>query len=59
MTDYVPELADSGFAGATVQHLLDMRSGVRFREEYSNPEAEVRQLDRWIVAGLPGALSRW
>ena len=52
VTDYVPELADSGFAGATVQHLLDMRSGVRFREEYSNPKAEVRELDRWIVAGL-------
>ena len=52
VTEYVPELADTGFAGATVQHLLDMRSGVRFREEYTNPEAEVRELDRWIVAGL-------
>ena len=64
VVDYVPELADSGYAGATAQDLLDMRSGVRFREEYTNPDAEVRQLDRWIVgeprwlrrAG-PGALS--
>jgi CubicO group peptidase (beta-lactamase class C family) len=49
VTDYVPELAASGFAGATVRHLLDMRSGVRFREEYANPNAEVRRLDRWIA----------
>jgi len=48
VTSYLPELLASGFAGATVRHLLDMRSGVAFREEYTNPEAEVRQLDRWI-----------
>jgi CubicO group peptidase (beta-lactamase class C family) len=47
ITAYVPELAASGFAGATVRHLLDMRSGVAFREEYTNPEAEVRILDEW------------
>ena len=44
----MPELAASGYAGATVRQLLDMRSGVRFREDYTNPEAEVRQLDRWM-----------
>ena len=48
VSDYLPELGRSGFAGATVRQLLDMRSGVRFREEYSNPEAEVRQLDHWM-----------
>ncbi len=53
VVDYVPELAESGYAGATVQHLLDMRSGVHFREEYADPEAEVRQLDAWIAAGPP------
>jgi CubicO group peptidase (beta-lactamase class C family) len=49
VVDYVPELARSGYEGATVLHLLDMRSGVRFREEYANPNAEVRRLDQWIV----------
>ena len=53
--DYVPELSASGYAGATVQQLLDMTSGVRFREEYTNPDAEVRRLDRWIAADSPGA----
>ena len=60
VVDYVPELAGSGYAGATVQHVLDMRSGVRFREEYTNPESEVRRLDRWIAAdpSAPGERAR-
>jgi CubicO group peptidase (beta-lactamase class C family) len=48
ITDYVPELAASGYVGATVRHVLDMRSGVRFLEEYTNPQADIRQLDEWI-----------
>jgi CubicO group peptidase (beta-lactamase class C family) len=48
VTSYVPELAASGYAGATVRHVLDMRSGVRFVEEYANPQADIRQLDEWI-----------
>jgi CubicO group peptidase (beta-lactamase class C family) len=48
VTSYVPELAASGYAGATVRHVLDMRSGVRFGEEYSNPRSDIRRLDEWI-----------
>ncbi|HEX9515043.1 MAG TPA: serine hydrolase [Streptosporangiaceae bacterium] len=48
VTDYVPELAASGYAGATVRHVLDMRSGVRFVENYASPQAEVRVLDQWL-----------
>jgi CubicO group peptidase (beta-lactamase class C family) len=48
LTDYVPELWASGYRGATVRHVLDMRSGVRFSEEYTNPIAEICELDRWI-----------
>jgi CubicO group peptidase (beta-lactamase class C family) len=56
ITDYVPELAASGYVGATVRHVLDMRSGVRFLEEYANPQAEIRLLDQWLgwQAGEPG-----
>jgi CubicO group peptidase (beta-lactamase class C family) len=42
----VPELAGTAFAGALVQHLLDMRAGVRFREDYDDPEAEIQDSDR-------------
>ena len=48
ITSYVPELAVSGYAGATVRHVLDMRSGVAFTEEYANPKADIRRLDEWI-----------
>jgi CubicO group peptidase (beta-lactamase class C family) len=48
ITDYVPELAASGYAGALVRHVYDMRSGVRFLEEYTNPDADIRRLDEWV-----------
>ncbi|TXI64080.1 MAG: class C beta-lactamase-related serine hydrolase [Mycolicibacterium mageritense] len=56
ITSYIPELAVSGYAGATVRHLLDMRSGIRFREEYLDPDAEVRHLDQalgWVPRTSP------
>ncbi len=46
VTTYVPELAESGYAGATVRHLLDMRSGIAFSEDYLDPDAEVRLLEQ-------------
>lgn len=48
ITDYVPELASSGYAGATVRHILDMRSGIRFSENYLDPKSEVRQIEESI-----------
>src|SRR5580693_1511412 len=55
VTSYVPELEASGYAGATVRHVLDMRSGVRFLEEYSNPRSDIRRLDEWIGWDGPDA----
>ena len=43
---YVPELATSGYADATVRTVLDMRSGVKFSEAYLDPDAEVRVMER-------------
>ena len=48
-TKYVPELSEGGYAAATVRHVLDMRSGVRFREDYLDPSSEIRQLDHWLA----------
>src|SRR5580700_4487147 len=48
VTSYVPELAGSGYAGALVRHVYDMRSGVRFLEEYANPDSDIRRLDEWV-----------
>jgi CubicO group peptidase (beta-lactamase class C family) len=45
---YVPALAETGYAGATVRHLLDMRSGIAFSEDYLDLTAEVRLLEQAI-----------
>ena len=68
ITGYVPELAASGYAGALVRHVYDMRSGVRFLEEYANPDSDIRRLDEWVgwqsrprasPAGSTGSWPRW
>lgn len=46
VTHYLPELTGSGYAGATLSQVLDMRSGVKFGEDYLAPDSEVAQLDR-------------
>jgi CubicO group peptidase (beta-lactamase class C family) len=46
VASYVPEVSGSGYAGATVRNLLDMRTGVAFRETYADPDAEVRVMER-------------
>ena len=48
VTAYVPALANCGYAGATVRHLLDMRSGIAFSDNYLHPTAEVHVLDEAI-----------
>jgi CubicO group peptidase (beta-lactamase class C family) len=48
VTYYVPELANSGFAGATVRHVMDMTTGIAFDENYTNPNSDIA---RYAVAG--------
>lgn len=45
---YVPEVAGAGYGGARVRDLLDMRTGVAFSEEYTDPDAEVRVMERYM-----------
>lgn len=41
VVDLIPEAADSGWAGATVRHVLDMRAGIRWNEVYDEREGDV------------------
>jgi len=46
----VPELASTGFRGASIRQLLDMRSGIAFEEDYlatSGPIVEYRKATGW------------
>ena len=60
LPDFVPELAHSGYAGATLRQVLDMRSGVRFTEDYNTPGSDMTRID--IASGwrppLPGGAPR-
>jgi CubicO group peptidase (beta-lactamase class C family) len=47
-SSYVPEIAKSGYQGVTVRQLLNMRTGVKFREEYTDQDAEVRVMERYM-----------
>ena len=45
VTDYLPELNDTAYRGATLQQVLDMTTGVRFDETYTNPYSDIGRSD--------------
>jgi CubicO group peptidase (beta-lactamase class C family) len=53
--DYVPEVAESGYRGASVRDVLDMRTGVAFRETYTALDSEVRIMERSMGWAPPHA----
>ncbi len=53
VTDWLPELADSAFAGATVRQVMDMTTGVAFDETYSDPNADI-----WRYARATNAMPK-
>ena len=43
--DYLPELGETGFAGGTIQQHLDMNVGTKFVEDYTDPNADINNMD--------------
>jgi hypothetical protein len=43
---YLPELASTGYADATIRHLLDMTTGLHFVEDYTDPNCSIWQFSR-------------
>lgn len=41
---YLPELTSKTFDGVTVKHILQMSSGMRFNETYTDPEADINKM---------------
>lgn len=41
VVEFVPELGQSGFADARVQHVMDMTTGIAFSENYADPKADI------------------
>jgi CubicO group peptidase (beta-lactamase class C family) len=46
VTKYVPELAKSGFGDATVAQVMDMTTGIKYTEVYTDPESDVWAMRR-------------
>lgn len=41
---YLPELTSEAFDGVTIKHVLQMSSGIRFTEVYTDPESDINQM---------------
>lgn len=52
ITDYVPELAGSAYDGVRMKDILQMSSGARWDEDYSDPDSDIM---RFIYAFGTGA----
>lgn len=50
VTDYIPALKGSAYDGVTVRNLLTMTSGVKWNEDYSDPNSDVAK----FASGPPG-----
>jgi CubicO group peptidase (beta-lactamase class C family) len=44
VTRYIPELAGSGYDGVTIRQILTMTSGVRWNEDYTDPNSDVASM---------------
>jgi CubicO group peptidase (beta-lactamase class C family) len=44
--EYLPELASTGYADATIRHLLDMTTGLQYDEDYTNQNSSIWHFSR-------------
>jgi CubicO group peptidase (beta-lactamase class C family) len=49
VTRYIPGLAGSAYEGVTVRQLATMTSGVKWDENYTDPNSDVAQMNRFVV----------
>ena len=56
VTQYIPGLVGSAYDGVTVRQVATMTSGVRWNEDYSDPQSDVAQMNRFVVEYGPEAI---
>jgi len=56
VTEYVPGLAGSAYDGVTVRQIATMTSGVAWNEDYTDPNSDVAQMNRFVVEYGPDAI---
>jgi CubicO group peptidase (beta-lactamase class C family) len=56
VTKYLPKLAGSAYEGVTIRNLLQMASGVKWDETYTNPGSDRRRMLELQLSGKPGSI---
>ena len=56
VTQYIPGLTGSAYDGVTVRQLATMTSGAKWNEDYTDPNSDVAQMNRFVVAYGPDAV---
>ncbi len=51
VTDYLPELRESGYDGVSIKHVLQMSSGVRFNEDYGDRFSDINRMGPAMTVG--------
>jgi CubicO group peptidase (beta-lactamase class C family) len=51
VTRYAPELAGSAYDGVRLKDVLQMSSGARWNEDYSDPQSDISRFGRLLVDG--------
>ena len=49
--EYLPELKGSGYGGVKIKDVLQMSSGIKFDETYSDPQSDIQQYWGGFVSG--------
>jgi CubicO group peptidase (beta-lactamase class C family) len=59
VTKYLPTLAGSAYEGVTIRNLLQMASGVKWDETYTNPASDRRRMLELQLSGKPGSILKF
>jgi CubicO group peptidase (beta-lactamase class C family) len=59
LTKYLPELAGGAYGKATVRNVLQMSSGVKWDETYTDPKSDRRHMLELQIAQKPGDIVRF
>jgi CubicO group peptidase (beta-lactamase class C family) len=56
VTQYIPGLKGSAYEGVSVRQLATMTSGVKWNEDYTDPNSDVAQMNRFVIEYGPDAI---
>lgn len=51
ITNYLPKLKNSGYNDVSIKNILQMSSGIRWNEDYSDPNSDLNQLGKTMALG--------